>query len=208
MYLRFAKRLMDISLATVLLIIFLPLALLILLILLLSTWRNPIYTQQRVGRKEKLFLLFKFKTMTDLKDKYGHLAEDYLRITRVGRLLRKSSLDELPQLVNVIMGQMSLIGPRPLLVKYLDYYRPIEKKRHHIRPGLSGWAQVNGRNKTNWDQRLALDVFYVEHVSLKLDLLIIYKTIIHIIQAKDVVVEQHMLLIDLNEERKPMHNED
>lgn len=196
------KRLLDILLALTIFILVSPVMLIILLVLLFTTGGQPIFMQERAGKNEGPFMLFKFRTMNSVKAPDGELASDQVRLTAFGRFLRKSSLDELPQLINVICGQMSLIGPRPLFMRYLDYYRPIEKKRHTVRPGISGWAQVNGRNNANWDERLRMDVFYVENVSFKLDLLIIYKTVINIILSRDVVVDETYLIADLNEERQ------
>jgi len=195
------KRLLDILLALTIFILVSPVMLIILLVLLFTTGGHPIFMQERAGKNEEPFMLFKFRTMNSVKASDGELASDQVRLTALGRFLRKSSLDELPQLVNVFCGQMSLIGPRPLFMRYLDYYRPIEKKRHSVRPGISGWAQVNGRNNANWDQRLGMDVFYVENVSFKLDVFIIYKTVINIILSRDVVVDETYLIADLNEER-------
>ncbi len=193
---------MDLSLSSLLLLVLLPFIVLIVIVLFSLTFRNPFYSQLRIGKQERIFRLYKFKTMNDLKDENGKLLPDHLRITKLGSFLRKFSLDELPQLFNVIIGDMSLVGPRPLLVKYLNYYTPIEKKRHIVHPGISGWAQVNGRSNTSWNQRLGLDVYYVEHISMKLDMLIAYKTIINSLMAKDVVLDKNKTLLDLNEERK------
>lgn len=193
---------MDLSLSSLLLLVLLPFIVLIVIVLFSLTFRNPFYSQLRIGKQERIFRLYKFKTMNDLKDENGKLLPDHLRITKLGSFLRKFSLDELPQLFNVIIGDMSLVGPRPLLVKYLNYYTTIEKKRHIVHPGISGWAQVNGRSNTSWNQRLGLDVYYVEHISMKLDMLIAYKTIINSLMAKDVVLDKNKTLLDLNEERK------
>lgn len=201
MYMLKFKRSIDLLLSSVLIILFLPLMLVILMILCFTTGGNPIFIQQRAGKDEKSFLLFKFRTMNGLKTPSGELAEDQFRLTSFGRFLRKSSLDELPQLINVLIGDMSLIGPRPLFVKYLGYYYLAEKKRHSIRPGISGWAQVNGRNNANWDERLKLDIYYVDNLCFRLDMLILYKTVINIILSKDVVVDESYLIKDLDEER-------
>jgi undecaprenyl phosphate N,N'-diacetylbacillosamine 1-phosphate transferase len=201
MYNPFFKRLIDLILSLILLIGLSPIMLLTFVILRLTGTKNPIFIQERAGRWEKPFKLFKFKTMNELKTPDGKMAGDQVRLTVVGKFLRKYSLDELPQLFNVLMGQMSLIGPRPLFVKYLRFYRSTEKKRHSVRPGISGWAQVNGRNNSDWDERLSLDSYYVENISLGLDLKIIYKTIINIILTKDVVVDTPYLIKDLDDER-------
>ena len=195
------KRLIDLLLSLILLIGLSPIMLLTFVILRLTGTKNPIFIQERAGRWETPFNLFKFKTMNELRTPDGKMAGDQVRLTIVGKFLRKYSLDELPQLFNVLMGQMSLIGPRPLFVKYLRFYRSSETKRHSVRPGISGWAQVNGRNNTDWDERLSLDSYYVENISLGLDLKIFYKTIINIILTKDVVVDTPYLIKDLDDER-------
>jgi undecaprenyl phosphate N,N'-diacetylbacillosamine 1-phosphate transferase len=162
---------------------------------------NPFFVQIRPGLNERIFKLYKFKTMTDAKDLEGSLLPDALRLTRVGRILRKSSLDELPQLLNVIAGDMSLIGPRPLLTRYLPHYTETEKLRHRVRPGITGWAQVNGRNVSSWNARLAADVYYFENLSFKLDMEILYKTFLSVISAKDVVIDPDSLMHPLDVER-------
>ena len=138
---------------------------------------NPFFTQQRPGKDEKIFKLIKFRTMTNEKDAQGNLLPDDVRLNSYGKFLRSTSLDELPELFNILKGDMAVIGPRPLLVEYLPYYTERERHRHDIRPGLSGWAQVNGRNSVNWDRRFELDVEYVEKVSFLMDVKIILKTL-------------------------------
>jgi lipopolysaccharide/colanic/teichoic acid biosynthesis glycosyltransferase len=205
MYKKYFKRLFDVAFAGLLLVVFSPIMVIIFLVLLVINNGKPIYLQERAGKDENPFILLKFKTMTDLCDANGRLAEDSVRLTSFGRMLRKTSFDELPQLINVLKGDMSLIGPRPLFVKYLPYYDPTEKKRHQLRPGISGWAQVNGRNLSVWDKRLALDAYYVDNVSFKLDIIILFKTIINILSAKDVMVDETSSIADLDEERKFMN---
>jgi sugar transferase EpsL len=143
---------------------------------LLHGW-PPIFTQSRPGLHGKIFTLRKFRTMTDARDEAGRLLPDAERLTRFGRMLRASSLDELPELINVLVGEMSLVGPRPLLVQYLDRYSEEQARRHDVKPGLTGWAQINGRNALTWEQKLALDVWYVDNWSVGLDLKIMLKTI-------------------------------
>lgn len=201
MYKSVIKRLIDFLGSLLLLVILSPVMLIVLIAVKITVNGSPIFTQERAGRWETPFRLFKFKTMTELTTSTGEMASDQLRLTSLGKFLRKYSLDELPQLFNVLSGQMSLIGPRPLFVKYLSSYRGDEVKRHDVRPGISGWAQVNGRNNAGWDDRLALDVYYVENVSFAFDLKILYKTIINIILSKDVVVGHSYAMKDLNEER-------
>ncbi|RZK26930.1 MAG: sugar transferase [Flavobacterium sp.] len=201
MYRSVIKRLIDLLGSLLLLVILSPIMLIIFIALKVTGNGNPIFTQERAGRWEIPFRLFKFKTMIELTTSTGQMASDELRLTTLGKFLRKTSLDELPQLINVLIGQMSLIGPRPLFIKYLSSYRGKEVKRHDVRPGISGWAQVNGRNNATWDERLSLDVYYVENISFGFDLKILYKTIINIILSKDVVVGNPYAMKDLNEER-------
>lgn len=146
------------------------------------------FFQERPGKGEKIFKIIKFKTMTDERDAEGNLLPDIQRLTKVGSIVRKLSIDELPQLINVLKGDMALIGPRPLLPEYLSYYTERERLRHTVRPGISGWAQVNGRNNLSWDDKLELDVYYVEHLSLCMDLRVIFTTIKNVLVGKDVNV--------------------
>ena len=157
----------------------------------LSAWFAPVFFfQERPGKDEKIFKIIKFKTMTDERDADGNLLPDKDRITKVGMFVRKTSIDELPQLINVLKGDMALIGPRPLLPEYLPWYTPEEMRRHEIRPGMSGLAQSHGRNNLTWEETFADDVYYVDHVSLILDLKIIFKTVINVLSHKDVTVIQ------------------
>ena len=160
------------------------------------------FLQERPGKGEKLFKIIKFKTMTDERDADGNLLPDKDRITKVGAIVRKLSIDELPQLINVLKGDMAFIGPRPLLPEYLPYYTEEEKLRHTVRPGMSGWAQVNGRNNLSWDEKLALDVYYVKHLTLGMDLKVIAKTIVNVLEHKDVNVVPGLRLGKLSDVRK------
>ena len=160
------------------------------------------FLQERPGKDEKLFKIIKFKTMTDERDAAGYLLPDKDRITKVGAIVRKLSIDELPQLLNILKGDMAFIGPRPLLPEYLPFYSEEEKLRHSVRPGMSGWAQVNGRNNLSWDDKLALDVFYVKHLTLGMDLRVISKTIVNVLKHKDVNVVPGLRLGKLSEVRK------
>lgn len=146
--------------------------------------------------------MIKFKTMNDKKDAGGNLLPDSKRLTPMGSFVRKTSLDEIPQLLNIISGSMSLIGPRPLLIKYLPYYTDLERKRFLIKPGITGWAQINGRNTAGWDLRLGNDVYYVDNMSFGLDMLIVYKTIVNIFSSKNIVVDPSSYMLDLDQERK------
>ena len=150
---------------------------------------KPFFLQQRPGKDGEIFTIVKFKTMNDAKDKNGDLLYDAERLTPIGRFVRKTSLDELPQLFNVLKGDMSLIGPRPLLVQYLPLYNEQQRKRHNVRPGITGWAQVNGRNAISWQQKFDYDVWYTENISLKLDVLIVLKTIQKVIKREGIAGE-------------------
>jgi undecaprenyl phosphate N,N'-diacetylbacillosamine 1-phosphate transferase len=177
MYKIFLKRVCDFAAALVGIVLFCPLLILITIGLFLANQGQPFFFQTRPGRNEKLFRIVKFKTMNDKKDGEGNLLSDADRLTPIGSWVRKTSLDELPQLFNVLKGDMSLIGPRPLLPEYLPLYNTQQKKRHVVRPGITGWAQVNGRNAISWTQKFEYDVWYVEHLSFKLDLKILFLTI-------------------------------
>lgn len=156
--------------------------------LLLSFANNgkPFFFQTRPGKNEKLFRIIKFKTMNDKRDKNGELLSDKERLTAIGKFTRKTSLDEIPQLLNVIKGDMSLIGPRPLLVEYLPIYNDLQKRRHNIRPGITGWAQVNGRNAISWEDKFKFDVWYVDHLSFSLDMKIIGMTILKVFKREGI----------------------
>jgi len=178
MYNSFLKRLLDFLLALMGFIIISPIFLLIWIWLTISNkGAGAFFFQERPGKDEKIFRVIKFKTMNDRKDASGNLLPDAQRLTKVGKFVRSTSLDEIPQLLNVIKGDMSLIGPRPLLVQYLPLYNETQRRRHEVRPGITGWAQVNGRNAISWEQKFAYDVWYVDNVSLSLDVKILLKTI-------------------------------
>ena len=168
---------MDFMVALIALIVLLPVMLILIFLLLITGHRKFFFVQQRVGYKEKLFYLVKFRSMTEAKDVNGILLSDEIRLTNFGKWMRKTSLDELPQLFNVLKGDMSIIGPRPLLIQYLDLYTEEQKKRHWVRPGISGWAQVNGRNAISWNKKFELDVWYVKNINFFLDFKIIFMTI-------------------------------
>jgi undecaprenyl phosphate N,N'-diacetylbacillosamine 1-phosphate transferase len=185
MYLRL-KRAIDIIGSAVGLIIFFPLLMVISILVLIYHGKPVLFSQKRPGRNELIFNIYKFRTMTNTKDENGNLLPDGDRITPFGRFLRKTSLDELPELYNVLIGDMSLVGPRPLLVNYLPHYTEKEKVRHSVRPGITGLAQVSGRNFIDWDSRLSLDVEYVENISFVIDIKILCKTIANVITSKDI----------------------
>lgn len=178
MYRHFFKRLFDFLIALVALLVIWPVLLIVAIWLhFANKGAGAFFTQERPGRNGKIFKLFKFKSMTDERDENGELLPDEYRLTPVGRFVRATSIDELPQLINVLMGDMSLIGPRPLLVQYLPLYTPEQMRRHDVRPGITGWAQVNGRNAISWGDKFRLDVWYVDNLSLWLDVKIIFITI-------------------------------
>ncbi|MEZ7509738.1 sugar transferase [Cloacibacterium sp. Arc13] len=176
MYKKGFKRLIDVTAAVLVLIFFSPLFIGVYLLLILSQ-NSAFFTQDRPGKNGKVFKLIKFKTMSDKRDAQGNLLPDAERLTKVGKWVRSTSLDELPQLINVLKGDMSLIGPRPLLIKYLPLYSETQKRRHEVKPGITGWAQVNGRNAISWNKKFEYDVWYVDHLSFLLDCKIVWRTI-------------------------------
>lgn len=188
MYARFFKRILDFILSLCALAVLSPVLLVLIILGAVNMKGNPFFTQLRPGKDEKIFRLIKFRTMTNQKDKEGNLLPDDVRLTKYGKFLRNTSLDELPELLNILIGDMSIVGPRPLLVEYLPYYTEAERHRHDIRPGLTGWAQVNGRNAISWDQKLAYDVEYVSHISFFMDIKIIIKTIVKVFKRSDIQV--------------------
>ena len=177
MYRLFVKRLLDFVLSLIALIIFSPVILIVALLVKIKLGSPVLFKQERPGKNEKIFKMYKFRTMTDEKDQDGNLLPDDVRLTKFGKVLRSTSLDELPELFNILKGDMSIVGPRPLLVKYLPLYNEYQKHRHDVRPGFTGWAQCNGRNALSWEEKFDLDVYYTKHVSFLLDLRIIFKTI-------------------------------
>lgn len=177
MYAKYIKRWLDFILSLLAIIILSPILLIVALLVRIKLGSPVIFKQKRPGLHEKIFTLYKFRTMTDEKDKDGNLLPDDQRLTKFGKLLRSTSLDEIPELFNILKGDMSIVGPRPLLVKYLPLYNEQQKHRHDVRPGFTGWAQCNGRNAISWEEKFDLDIYYVKHVSFRLDLSIIFKTI-------------------------------
>ncbi|MBE3792115.1 sugar transferase [Vibrio parahaemolyticus] len=195
------KRSFDLILSSILIVFLLPILIIISIVVRLNLGSPIIFCQQRPGLNSKVFGLKKFRTMTDNRDLNGNLLPDRERITKLGSFLRKSSLDELPSLFNILKGDMSFVGPRPLLVEYLDYYTEEEKIRHSVPPGLTGLAQVSGRNNLSWDKRLKIDIDYVNNKSFILDVKILYKTFIKVIRKEDVVVVPSTKFGKLSEER-------
>jgi len=170
MYRRFGKRLLDVALASAALLLLLPFIGLLALLVRTRLGTPVLFRQRRPGLNGQIFTIYKFRTMTDARDEQGQLLPDAERLTAFGRFLRSSSLDELPELWNVLRGDMSLVGPRPLLIQYLPRYTSQQARRHEVRPGITGWAQVNGRNTLSWEEKFALDVWYVDHLSFRLDM--------------------------------------
>ena len=186
MYERIIKRGIDLVFAVPALLVAAPVFLLLFVLLKLTGHRKLIFIQRRVGYKEKIFSLYKICTMTDARDEEGQLLPDADRLTKLGRFIRKTSLDELPQLINVLKGDMSIVGPRPLLIEYLPLYSSEQRKRHLVRPGITGWAQVNGRNAISWKTKFELDVWYVSHCSLLLDMRIFFLTIRKLFATREI----------------------
>lgn len=187
MYRKFGKRIIDLAISVPALILLSPVLALIALNVRLRLGSPVLFRQVRPGLYGKLYTMFKFRTMLDLRDEDGNLLPDEQRITSFGRFLRRASLDELMELWNVIRGEMSLAGPRPLLTRYMDRYSPEQARRHHVRPGITGWSQVNGRNAATWEERFNMDVWYVDHMSLGLDLRIIGRTFSKVMSREGVL---------------------
>ena len=202
MYNRFIKRLFDILISLTGIVVLSPLFLVLWVLVVVKLGKPALFTQERPGRNEKVFKLYKFRSMTDERDENGELLSDEIRLTRFGRLLRSTSLDELPELFNILKGDMSLIGPRPLLVRYLPYYTEAERHRHDVRPGLTGLAQVNGRNALGWEDRFAYDLEYVNHLTLRMDLKIIAMTIGKVLKRSGTLSGADQTVADFDVYRK------
>lgn len=208
MYRRFIKRPMDIVLSLCALIILLPVMLIVALLVRIKLGSPVIFKQKRPGLNEKIFTLYKFRTMTDKKDENGELLPDDIRLTKFGRLLRATSLDELPELVNILKGDMSIVGPRPLLIQYLPLYDEEQKRRHEVRPGLSGLAQVNGRNAISWDEKFELDIKYVDKISFLNDWMIILLTIKKVFIKEGISAENMATMEAFQGNKKVSYNKD
>jgi lipopolysaccharide/colanic/teichoic acid biosynthesis glycosyltransferase len=194
LYRNFFKRILDLTVSLIAFCLLLPLFIVVTASLFIANQGKPFFVQPRPGKNGRIFRLVKFKTMNDRKDAAGSLLPDAERLTAMGSFIRKTSLDEIPQLINVIKGEMSLIGPRPLLVEYLPLYNDRQKRRHDVRPGITGWAQVNGRNAIGWKQKFELDVWYVDHVNFSLDCKIIFFTIMKVLKSEGVSQEGHVTM--------------
>lgn len=188
------KRFLDIVISVISLVLFSPILLVISLLVAYKLGRPIFFKQVRPGLNRKPFYLIKFRTMTNERDSNGKLLPNEQRMTSFGRFLRASSLDELPELINVLKGEMSIVGPRPLLMDYLPYFTAEQDKRHNVKPGITGWSQVNGRNSIDWDKKLALDVWYVENQSLWLDLKILWMTLFKVIKREGITYENHVAM--------------
>lgn len=186
MYIRVIKPILDIVLGLLLIIFFSPAFILVSILILLTMGRPLFFTQKRPGYNAEIFTIYKFRTMTNESDNAGKLLPDEMRLSTVGSFIRSVSLDELPQLFNIIKGDMSFVGPRPLLIEYLPLYNKEQKKRHDVKPGITGWAQVNGRNAISWEDKFALDVWYVEHLNFILDMKIMWLTLWKVLHRSDI----------------------
>ena len=186
MYQNLIKPFLDFLVASLIIVLLLPLLLVITLGLFFTNSGKPFFFQKRPGKNEKIFRIVKFKTMNDKKDESGNLLPDEKRLTSVGKFVRKTSLDEIPQLLNVLKGDMSIVGPRPLLPQYLPLYNDFQKQRHNVRPGITGYAQVNGRNAISWEKKFELDVYYVKKISFMLDVQILLKTVAKVFLRSDI----------------------
>ncbi len=186
MYKKIGKPLLDFVISLVGLLVLSPVVVCITILLFFANNGKPFFVQRRPGRGGAIFHIIKFKTMNDKKDAKGQLLPDAERLTFVGNFVRKTSLDEIPQLVNVLVGDMSIVGPRPLLTDYMHLYNDFQNRRHEVKPGITGWAQVNGRNAISWDQKFAYDVWYVDHISFTLDVKILLKTVVKVLKREGI----------------------
>ncbi len=208
MYKSFFKRFLDIVLSGGALIVLSPILLITAYFVKIKLGSPVLFTQDRPGKSEKIFKMYKFRSMSDARDKDGNLLPDDVRLTSFGRKLRSTSLDELPELFNIIKGDMSIIGPRPLLVEYLPYYTEEERHRHDVRPGLSGWAQINGRNAIDsWEQRFKYDLEYVNNISFAFDFKIVFLTLIKVIKRSDIQVGKQIKVGRLDVARKQKNDD-
>lgn len=189
MYEKVVKRILDFLCSLSLFIVLSPILLLLWILVRVKLGSPALFKQERPGKDEKVFTVYKFRSMNEKKDDKGNLLPDEDRLTRFGNLLRRTSLDELPELINILKGEMSFVGPRPLLIKYLSRYNKIQARRHEVRPGLTGYAQINGRNAITWEKKFELDVYYVDHVSFLLDLKIVFGTIGKVLKRDDISAE-------------------
>lgn len=205
MYKKYIKRILDIILSLIAIIITLPIFLIVGILILIFIGQPAIFRQKRPGKNEKIFTMYKFRTMTNKKDENGNLLPDELRLTKLGKFLRKTSLDEIPEFINILKGDMSFVGPRPLLVEYLPYYKEEEHHRHDVRPGLTGLAQVNGRNNLDWNDKFQKDLEYVNNITFINDVKIIIDTIKIVFKREGITDNKSATMTRLNIERKKVN---
>ena len=204
-YEKYIKRLLDFTLSFLALIILSPVLLVTALLVRIKLGSPIIFHQERPGKSEKIFRLYKFRSMTDECDENGNLLPDDERLTRFGQILRSTSLDELPELLNILRGDMSIVGPRPLLVKYLPLYNEEQRHRHDVRPGLTGWAQANGRNAISWEEKFKLDVWYVQHISFLVDVKVIFMTVKKVFCRDGISSETSVTMEEFSGTKESMH---
>ena len=207
MYARFFKRLIGFCLSLIAIVLLSPVLVVLTIIGAIEMKGNPFFTQERPGYHEKIFKLVKFRTMTNEKDKNGKLLPDEKRLIPYGKFLRSTSLDELPELINILKGDMAIVGPRPLLVKYLPWYTEEQRKRHNVRPGLTSYAQAHGRNAVSWDDKFAMDIWYTEHVSFKTDVGIIFTTVKSVLKREGISSETSVTMEDFRDDCKSIGRE-
>lgn len=200
-YAKYIKRITDFLLSLCAIVVLSPILLILTAIGAVAMKGNPFFTQQRPGKNEKIFRLVKFRTMSNAKDKDGKLLPDNVRLNKYGKFLRSTSLDELPELFNILKGDMAIVGPRPLVPQYLPYYNERERHRHDVRPGLTGLAQINGRNCINWPQRFSYDIEYVENIKFTFDISIIFRTVLKVLKRSDITVRASGTVIDFDKYR-------
>ncbi len=194
MYYRVLKNIFDKIVAFILVVLLLPLFVIVVILIYFTMGRPIFFKQVRPGKNENLFTIYKFRTMSNERDNYGNLLSDEKRLKGIGKMIRSTSLDELPQLFNVLKGDMSFIGPRPLLVEYLKFYNKIQKRRHEIKPGITGWAQVNGRNAISWQKKFDFDLYYVDNCSFVLDMKIFWMTFLKLFKRSDISSKDHVTM--------------
>ena len=201
-YEKFIKRPLDVICALLALIVFCWLYAIVAILVRIKLGSPVLFKQKRPGKNEKIFTLYKFRTMTDARDENGEFLPDSVRLTKFGKILRKTSLDELPEAINILKGDMSVVGPRPLAVQYLPYYSEKEKHRHDVRPGLTGWAQVNGRNSLLWEDKFQFDIEYVNKITFMTDAIIVCKTVVKALKREDIGVRGENMLLDFDAYRR------
>jgi len=206
MYNKYFKRLVDIILSLLAITLLSPFVIIISLLILISMGEPVFYRQERPGLEEKIFRIIKFRTMNFNKDPYGNLLPDMKRVTKLGKFLRNTSLDELPELFNILRGDMSFVGPRPLLVRYLPFYSVEERKRHSVRPGLTGLAQVNGRNAITWEDKFRFDIWYVDKISFRIDIKIIFLTLLKVVKREGINSDSFHTAIPFDEYMQAKNN--